>query len=234
MSVFLRLVYYTCNVPSTHRFRQSDRQQPISQRADDILPQLHPPHRIFIHLARRSARSPPSPVMNSSSITSSAGPAYAASEVLGTCATPFYYSAAPSLMGGLSDPSLSLAAPIVAYWGLSLFFHFLDTVGWRWLERHRIHDSAEVAARNKASRADVLGAVIFQQVLQTAMGWWWIEDHAPVPLAAHCAHVATWAPPVARALAPALGAKAAWAGAEVGAYWIYWWAIPVLQFVWAM
>jgi sphinganine C4-monooxygenase len=142
-----------------------------------------------------------------------------------TCATPWYFSAAPSLVRG---------APVLAYWGLSLFFHALDEGGWAWPARFRIHDSAEVAQRNKATKADVLKAVVFQQLCQTALGVWWIEEHAQIPLAGHCAAAAAWAPPLARARAPVLGAKAAQAAAGAGAYWVYWWAVPVLQFFWAM
>jgi sphinganine C4-monooxygenase len=45
------------------------------------------------------------------------------------------------------------------------FFHFLDLSSAPWLVRRRIHDLAEVATRNRVSRAQVLRAVILQQVI---------------------------------------------------------------------
>jgi hypothetical protein len=182
------------------------------------------------------APPPPSPLrtMNSSLTSTCAAAGCMPALPAATCATPWYFSSAPSLVRGVSDAALTLAAPVLAYWGLSLFFHALDEAGWAWPARFRIHDSAEVAQRNKATKADVLKAVVFQQLCQTALGVWWIEEHAQIPLAGHCTAAAAWAPPLARVLAPVLGAKAAQAAAGAGAYWVYWWAIPVLQFFWAM
>jgi hypothetical protein len=83
---------------------------------------------------------------------------------------PWYYSYKPSLIDGVSDHHLALAAPIIAYWLLSFVFHYLDTRDWKVLERYRIHESSEVASRNHVSPTVVLIVVIFQQVLQTIFG----------------------------------------------------------------
>jgi sphinganine C4-monooxygenase len=153
-----------------------------------------------------------------------------------TCATPWYYSSAPALVPGLSDAALALLAPLVAYWGLSTLFAYLDAQDWPALARHRIHDSAEVASKNRATKAEVLRAVIFQQVIQTALGAWWMADEAAHQLvrAEHCARAAAWQAPLAKLLAPVLGAPAAHALAVDGAYFVYWWAVPVFQFAFAM
>ncbi|KAJ7918975.1 sphingosine hydroxylase [Mycena leptocephala] len=113
---------------------------------------------------------------------------------------PWYYSSKPSLVDGVSDHHLALAAPVV-------------------LERYRIHDSAEVASRNRVSRTAVIWAVIFQQVLQTALGLVWMaHEHTVVP--DHTTKIAD----IARQLAVFVGAR------PILAYYIYWWAIPLFQF----
>ncbi|KAJ6581346.1 sphingosine hydroxylase [Mycena capillaripes] len=148
----------------------------------------------------------------------------------GVCAesnVPWYYTYRPSLIEGVSDQHLALAAPILAYWLLSLFFHYLDTCDWKVLERYRIHDSAEVASRNRVSRTAVIWAVIFQQVLQTALGLIWLgKEHALVH--DHGAKVAG----IARQMAPVFGSSEDVQLIVSGlAYFIYWWGIPMVQFL---
>ncbi|KAF7370737.1 Sphingosine hydroxylase [Mycena sanguinolenta] len=140
---------------------------------------------------------------------------------------PWYYSSKPSLVDGVADHYVALAAPFVAYWALSLFFHYLDTRDWKALEKYRIHDSAEVASRNRVSRTAVIWTVIFQQVVQTALGLFWLSaEHSAVP--DHAGKVAA----ISRQLSLVLGS-----GEYVQSilpslgYYIYWWAIPVLQFL---
>src|SRR5271170_1616512 len=89
--------------------------------------------------------------------------------------TPFYHCSRPSLLTGISDQVLALVGPVIAYWALSLLFHFLDTSGWRWLEKYRIHESSEVQSRNRASRSQVIWAVLLQQATQTTLGLYWIS-----------------------------------------------------------
>src|SRR5882762_8431118 len=88
---------------------------------------------------------------------------------------PFYHVPRPSIVPGVSDQALTVAAPVLAYWLLSSIFHIFDVSGWKWLERFRIHDSVEVSSRNLASRFQVLRAVILQQVIQTVLGIFWLE-----------------------------------------------------------
>jgi len=143
-------------------------------------------------------------------------------------AHPLYYSPSPSLLTFLSDPVLAAIAPLPAYWLVAGFFHILDISNWAWLNRYRIHDSVEVASRNRASRLAVLFAVLFQQVFQTILGLLWVSE-PPEP-----ADHATAMRSIAHALAPTLGIfNAAGAGAPL-AYLIYWWLLPAVQFFVAM
>ncbi|KAJ7245137.1 sphingosine hydroxylase [Mycena haematopus] len=140
---------------------------------------------------------------------------------------PWYYSPKTSLVDGVPDHYLALAAPFAAYWSLSLLFHYLDTRDWKVLEQYRIHDSAEVASRNRVSRTAVIWTVIFQQVVQTALGVFWLsEGHAVVP--DHPAAVAS----ITQRLSLVLGSdENVQRILPRVAYYIYWWAIPILQFM---
>ncbi|KAF7370738.1 Sphingosine hydroxylase [Mycena sanguinolenta] len=140
---------------------------------------------------------------------------------------PWYYSSKPSLVDGVPDHYLALAALFVAYWAPSLFFHYLDTRDWKALEKYRIHDSAEVSSRNRVSRTAVIWTVIFQQVVQTVLGLFWLSaEHSVVP--DHGGNVAA----ISRQLSLVLGSgEYAQSILSSLAYYIYWWAIPVLQFL---
>ncbi|KAJ6621324.1 sphingosine hydroxylase [Mycena sp. CBHHK59/15] len=137
---------------------------------------------------------------------------------------PWYYSFKPCLVDGVSDHHLALAAPILAYWFLSLAFHYLDTRDWKALDRYRIHDSAEVASRNLVTRTQVVWMVILQQVLQTALGLIWME-HELTAVVSHEEKISV----IAGRLELLLGTNE-----QVlyqVAYLVYWWAIPVFQFL---
>ena len=143
-------------------------------------------------------------------------------------AQPLYYSPSPSLLTSLSDPVLAALAPLPAYWLVAGFFHLLDISNWAWLDRYRIHDSAEVASRNRASRLTVLFAVIFQQLFQTILGLLWVSE-SPEP-ADHATAMAS----IAHALARPLGIFDAAEAAVPLAYLLYWWLIPAVQLFVAM
>ena len=74
----------------------------------------------------------------------------------------------PALLPPIPDKYLTLALPIIAYWVLSLIFHFIDTQGY--LEKYRLHTPAEVLKRNHVSIRDVVRDVFIQQVIQTIVG----------------------------------------------------------------
>ena len=74
----------------------------------------------------------------------------------------------PPLFPPIPDAWVLLALPIIAYWSLSLFFHYLDTHDI--LSRYRLHTPAEVLKRNHVTRYEVVRDVILQQIIQTVMG----------------------------------------------------------------
>ena len=144
---------------------------------------------------------------------------------------PIYYTPAPSLLPALSDSLLTVLAPVPAYWLTAAFFQILDLSNAPWLLRHRIHDSAEVAARNRASRLQVFRAVIVQQVLQTALALVWVSEHA-----ARVDHVEAMRS-IARTLVGLSPLGASGSAATVVAplaYLLYWWAIPAARLLLAM
>ncbi|KAL1746835.1 fatty acid hydroxylase superfamily-domain-containing protein [Schizophyllum fasciatum] len=146
--------------------------------------------------------------------------------------TPLYYVDRPNIFDAVSDQWASLAGPLIAYWGLSLFFHWLDMSEWRWLDKYRIHDSAEVKSRNLVSRWEVLVAVVFQHAIQTLLGYLWLESEQPP--ADHVAGMARIANALAPATAMLLGAPRSLMYLPEIAYHVYWWAIPAAQLLGAM
>jgi sphinganine C4-monooxygenase len=151
---------------------------------------------------------------------------------------PFYHTDRPALIPGVPDNILALAAPIIAYWALSLFFHALDVSGWRWLDKYRIHESVEVKSRNLATRSEVVRAVLLQQAIQTMLGLVWVTEdvhNGPGSWRADMEGVGTVLVRVARfVLGKELGGVVLQAvGADI-VYFMYWWGIPVLQFCLAM
>ena len=144
---------------------------------------------------------------------------------------PWYFTEKPEIIPGFKDEYLALAAPVVAYWTLSLFFHFLDTRTWRWLDNHRIHPSKEVASKNLVTRSAVVYAVILQHIIQTGLGIWWLatDEHKHVP---HQLAV--------RGIARTVEGVFEFAGIRDPvlvlsvAELVYWWAIPAFQLFAAM
>lgn len=146
---------------------------------------------------------------------------------------PFYYSPRPRLFDGVADHLLTLAAPVVAYWVLSLFFHCLDISEWKWLDKYRIHDSAEVKSKNLATRAEVVWAVVLQQVIQTLLGLAVLPDESMhgVNHPERLRQIATDIEPVLAILfqsrvGPLLLTRVT--------EFLYWWGIPAVQFLGAM
>jgi len=145
---------------------------------------------------------------------------------------PFYYSASPQLVSWTSDKIIGVAAPTVVYWVLSIMFYTLDVVQLPYFEKRRIHESAEVLARNKATVGEVVKMVIFQQVIQTALGLWWLEDGHDV-VRDVVGEMRVLAPKVATGLFVLLGQRT---GEQVLKNYgesivrfMYWWGIPAAQ-----
>lgn len=74
----------------------------------------------------------------------------------------------PRLVSMLPDKFLTLLLPFAAYWGLSMLFHWIDTMDY--FPQYRLHTPAEVSKRNRVSRWDVIRDVLVQQAVQTVMG----------------------------------------------------------------
>jgi len=74
----------------------------------------------------------------------------------------------PPLLPFISDAHLALAAPIMGYWVVSLFFHIIDI--YDLLPQYRLHTPAELLKRNRASQYEVLKDVILQHIIQTIAG----------------------------------------------------------------
>ncbi|PVG00750.1 hypothetical protein CPB86DRAFT_170461 [Serendipita vermifera] len=148
---------------------------------------------------------------------------------------PFYHIQEPSVLPGISDKTLSILSPFVVYWIYSLFFHALDTWGANsaWLERYRIHESAEVKSRNLVSKWQVVLAVLFQQVLQTILGVLFVEgeDSSSVD---HTAKMTRISPILVQSTLLWLGnpqlaqARLEYWG-STALHFVYWWAIPTVQ-----
>ncbi|RMX73091.1 hypothetical protein D0869_13955 [Hortaea werneckii] len=75
----------------------------------------------------------------------------------------------PPLLPWISDANLALALPVVAYWVVSMFFHFIDEMDF--FPHYRLHTPAEVLKRNHVSRWDVFRDVVVQQIVQTIVGF---------------------------------------------------------------
>ncbi|KAI6044233.1 fatty acid hydroxylase superfamily-domain-containing protein [Pisolithus marmoratus] len=151
---------------------------------------------------------------------------------------PFYFAMRQDLFDSVSDTALALAAPVIAYWALSLFFHCLDVSGWKWLDKYRIHQSEEVTSRNRATRTEVLWAVIVQHTIQTALGYVWFAEVPRVSLSACHSQMEAVAKTLVRVSRLFLGSYTAdaflqYRGADI-THWLYWWVIPAVQFLLAL
>ncbi|EPQ56368.1 sphingosine hydroxylase [Gloeophyllum trabeum ATCC 11539] len=152
--------------------------------------------------------------------------------------TPFYYSPSSELIPGIPDHATSLAAPIIAYWVVSLVFHVLDMSEWKWLDKYRIHESSEVKSRNLVTRWEVVKAVVFQHIIQTLLGYFWMEpsvsgagvDHLG-NMRALSVKVAFW---VKAFMGQTAGGRFLIANGGELTYFMYWWGIPIAKFLFAM
>lgn len=145
--------------------------------------------------------------------------------------TPFYHVEKNDLFDSIPDRHLALAAPVLAYWSLSLFFHFLDTRTWKALDKYRIHPSAEVASRNLVSRSAVVYAVIFQHIVQSILGFVWLPAERPI-YTPHSIAVQSIANHVQTAFA-LVGSPNSDVVRGLSQF-LYWWVFPALQLLAAM
>lgn len=148
---------------------------------------------------------------------------------------PIYHIQRPTIIHGFKDSYLALLTPVAAYWAYSLFFYILDSDIFQWPSKYRIHESEEVKSKNLASPRDVFFAVILQHVVQTALGVFWLEDSVSPNHPREMRRLSTqlcWftikilgekrANTVLRLVGPQL------------IPWLYWWGIPIIQFLFAV
>ncbi|KAG8717094.1 hypothetical protein FRC09_014747 [Ceratobasidium sp. 395] len=151
---------------------------------------------------------------------------------------PIYHAASPDILTWMSDKHLSLAAPIIAYWALSMLFHALDLSEFTWLEKFRLHESAEVKSRNLVSRVDVVWAVFLQQIIQTALGLIFLDEHGSESSYDHQAGMRACAPWVVWAArlvcGPGPGDRVLETYGKELVHVTYWWIIPTAQFIFAL
>lgn len=72
------------------------------------------------------------------------------------------------LLPWVSDICISATLPVIAYWILSMVFHYIDVKDL--FPQYRLHTPAEITARNHVSRYEVARDVIIQQILQIIVG----------------------------------------------------------------
>jgi sphinganine C4-monooxygenase len=97
----------------------------------------------------------------------------------------------PSLVPGVSDLVLQLAAPVIAYWVVSLFFHIIDV--YDFFPQYRLHTPAEILNRNRATRWEVFRDVLLQQLIQTVFGLAIAHFDPPEMIGKEDYDVAVWA-----------------------------------------
>ena len=146
---------------------------------------------------------------------------------------PFFYHDRARFFPFISDKYLSLAMPVLVYWGTCLWYHALDV--WRpaWSEKYRLHPPAEVVKRNRVSMQRVIVMVIVQHLIQTLLGVLLMEDtphsvltgtRTDVDPVRDVTHILSWL-------------REAHAYVQVqdvflvrAAIALYWWGVPWLQF----
>lgn len=74
----------------------------------------------------------------------------------------------PDLLPFISDFWLSLLAPHVCYWAVSMVFHIIDI--YDFFPQYRLHTPDEIAQRNLASRWEVARDTFLEQIIQICTG----------------------------------------------------------------
>lgn len=147
---------------------------------------------------------------------------------------PIYHTSRTELIPGVSDLHLSLAVPVVCYWAYSLFWHVLDKSDLAVLDKYRIHEPEEVTRRNRVTVPEVIKAVILQHVIQTLLGLAALAEEEPTDNAAAMlkyARVVTAA--TVWLVGPRFGHKLLAQYGSQAVQFIYWWGVPIVQFLWA-
>ncbi len=168
------------------------------------------------------------------------GSASAAAASATTVDYPFYHFPRLDVLPGLSDKYLSIIAPFIVYWVLSFVFQIIDWLELRMIEKYRIHEADEVKTRNRVTISQVVWMVLFQQVLQTALALYWLEDDDERygPFRDHQGEIGAYKQVIVKAAGLLLPTNSLVAADKAG--WInkvanvsYWWLVPLAQFLFA-
>ncbi|CAH7669296.1 fatty acid hydroxylase superfamily-domain-containing protein [Phakopsora pachyrhizi] len=152
---------------------------------------------------------------------------------------PIYHFHRDSIIPQLSDPALALISPLFAYWAVSGFFTLLDHLQLPSVERYRIHEPEEVRKRNRVTPSEVIRAVVFQQFAQTVLGILYLDQSPPgwIVNRDYLSEMRSYAGVVSHLIRIILPPKHAfWVLTRYGesiTQFSYWWAVPILQFLWA-
>ncbi|KAL8292482.1 hypothetical protein RQP46_001094 [Phenoliferia psychrophenolica] len=150
---------------------------------------------------------------------------------------PFYHIPRLSLLSSLSDRHLSILAPFLVYWTLSLLFQLIDVSHLALFERYRIHDLDDTRVKNRrVGIGEVIATVLFQQVLQTGLGLYWLvdDDFEAGPMRDHSSGIAKVSVLVRKGARSVLGQAPVGGEVESLASWIYWWGVPAVQLLVAL
>lgn len=91
------------------------------------------------------------------------------SSVVGLPPLPTYtLTPRPPVLPPIPDSMLALILPVIAYWALSMSYHFMDV--YDLFPQYRLHTPAELLKRNRVTRWEVIRDVLLQQVVQTLAG----------------------------------------------------------------
>ncbi|KAJ5259581.1 hypothetical protein N7478_012562 [Penicillium angulare] len=110
------------------------------------------------------------------------------------------------LLAPIPDNILALLLPIVAYWGMSMIYHYLDVNNY--FEEYRLHTPAEVLKRNRVTRWEVVRDVVLQQIIQTVAGMGMVYFDPVETVGREEYDIAVWAQRLRiaqRAIPPVLG-----------------------------
>ncbi|OAX35447.1 hypothetical protein K503DRAFT_697028 [Rhizopogon vinicolor AM-OR11-026] len=151
---------------------------------------------------------------------------------------PFYFVVRQNLLDGIPDTYVALAAPVLAYWIVSLTFYCLDISGWRWLDKYRIHDSEEVKSRNLATPGEVVRAVVVQHITQTALGLAWLSEPQEISVARCQSEMEVLGRTLVSVVRHVIGEERGLKFLEIWGpeitHWLYWWGIPVARILFAL
>ncbi|KAG0705585.1 fatty acid hydroxylase superfamily-domain-containing protein [Suillus ampliporus] len=178
--------------------------------------------------------------LSSSTITNSTCPSFVTGETvcLPPIKIPFYFSLRQNIYDGIPDTYVALAAPVLAYWFMSLIFQCLDISRWKWLDKYRIHESEEVKSRNLATPWEVAWAVMLQHVAQTILGLAWLTESPEISVVRCQSEMEdlgrTLVLVVRRLMGEEIGMKFLELRGPEMTHWLYWWGIPVAQVLFAM